>query len=79
MVQVLIEMDTSWVQKPNPEDRINRKPEDQKTDQRTKNAKNHKTQKMNSAALNLIYFYFEVILGKWKYVFGSYGLICFVM
>ena len=41
------------VSRPNPEDQIIRKPEDRKNDQRTKNAKNHKTVKMNSTVLNL--------------------------
>ena len=36
----------SWVCRPNPEDRINSKPEDQKIDQRMEKATNHKTQKL---------------------------------
>ena len=36
---------TNWYGRPNPEDPINRKPEDQKNDQRTKNTKNQKTKK----------------------------------
>ena len=40
---------------PSPGDQINRKPEDQKMIPRTKNAKNHKTKKMISLVLNLIF------------------------
>ena len=43
----------SWSHRPNPEDRINRKPEDQKIDHRTENTKYQKTEKINSTMLNL--------------------------
>ena len=35
-------MNASWFLRPNPEDRINRKPEDQKYDQTTEKPKNRK-------------------------------------
>ena len=44
----LISFGSSWYSKPNPEDRINRKPDDQKNDWRTQNTKNQKTEKINS-------------------------------
>ena len=40
---------------PNSEDQIHRKPEDQKNDHRTESAKNYKTKKMYSTALNSIF------------------------
>ena len=46
---------SSWYGRPKPEDRINRKPDDQKNDERTKNTKNRKTEKMNSTVLNLTF------------------------
>ena len=36
-----------WVRRQNPEDRVNRKPEDQKNEHRFENAKNCRTEKMN--------------------------------
>ena len=45
---------TSWDSRPNPEDRINRKPGDQKNNQRTENAKKRKAEKMNSTFSNLL-------------------------
>ena len=37
------QMEASWSSRPNPEDRINRKPGDQKNDQTTEKAKKHET------------------------------------
>ena len=48
-----------WALRSNTEDRINRKPEDQKNDHRTENTRNHKTKKMNLTEPN--------ISSKWSY------------
>ena len=59
----------SWSSRPNPKDRINKKPDDRKNDQTTENAKNPKTK---TAALNLIfskiYIFnnFNMLIGKVK-------------
>ena len=42
----------SWVRRPNTEDQINRKPEDQENDFWTENSK---SRKMNSTVLNIIF------------------------
>ena len=45
-------MRRSWYSRPNPEDKIlNRKPDDRKNDQRTKNTKISKTKKIKSTVL----------------------------
>ena len=43
---------TSWSSRPNPENQINRKPDDRKNDQTTEKAKKHKTE---SIVLNLTF------------------------
>ena len=45
----------SWSIRPNPEDRINRKPDDRKNDQMTKKTKTGRPKKINSTALYLIF------------------------
>ena len=47
----------SWSSGPNPEDQINRKPDDRKNDQMTKKARNNETK---STVLNLISAYYII-------------------
>ena len=48
-------LQSNWSIRPNPEDRINRKPDHRKNDRRTINTKKQKTKKMISTVLNLIF------------------------